>query len=91
MKLIRDTKKLETNLVYVKFKIIDNKEFEDAYLLVWTTTPWTLPGNVALAINKDLEYSFIKTASNQEYVLATDRLFIIEEEYKTIRKFKGRN
>ncbi len=76
--------------VYVKFKIIDNKEFEDTYLLVWTTTPWTLPGNVALAVNKDLEYSFIKTESNKEYILATDRLFIVEEQYKTIRKFKGK-
>jgi len=75
--------------IYVKFKVAGNKEFEDAYLLVWTTTPWTLPGNVALAVNKDLEYSFIKTESNKEYILLTERLFNIEEEYKTIRRFKG--
>jgi isoleucyl-tRNA synthetase len=88
-KSTRDTRKLKTSPSMLKFKITENKEFEDAYLLVWTTTPWTLPGNVALAVNKDLEYSFIKTENNEEFVLATDRLFIIEQEYKTIRKFKG--
>lgn len=76
--------------IYIKFKIEDSKEFKDAYFLVWTTTPWTLPGNVALAVNKDLEYSHIKTTSNKEYILLTERLFIIEEEYKTIKKFKGK-
>ncbi|MDD5098286.1 MAG: isoleucine--tRNA ligase [Candidatus Pacebacteria bacterium] len=77
--------------IYVKFKVIENKELEDAFFLVWTTTPWTLPGNVALAVNKELEYSFIKTETNQEYVLATERLSVIEEEYKTIKKFKGKD
>ncbi|MDD4531803.1 MAG: isoleucine--tRNA ligase, partial [Candidatus Pacebacteria bacterium] len=76
--------------VYVKFKIVDSKEFEDASLLVWTTTPWTLPGNVALAVNKDLEYSHIKTINNEEFILLTERLSVIEEEYKVIRKFKGK-
>lgn len=77
--------------VYVKFKIEDGKQFEDAYFLVWTTTPWTLPGNVALAINKDLEYSHIKTIDNEELVLLTDRLSVIEKEYKTLKKFKGKD
>ena len=39
--------------VYVKFKL---KEEDNTYLLAWTTTPWTLPGNTAIAINKDIEY-----------------------------------
>ncbi|MFA5086036.1 MAG: isoleucine--tRNA ligase [Candidatus Paceibacterota bacterium] len=76
--------------VYVKFKIVDNKEFEDASFLVWTTTPWTLPGNVALAVNKDLEYVHIKTINNEEFILLNERLNVIEEEYKVIRKFKGK-
>ena len=37
---------------YVKFKLVDR----DAYILAWTTTPWTLPANMALAVSKDLEY-----------------------------------
>jgi isoleucyl-tRNA synthetase len=77
--------------VYVKFKIEDGKQFEDAYLLVWTTTPWTLPGNVALAVNENLEYSLIKTIDNEELVLLTERLSVIEKEYKIIKKFKGKD
>lgn len=38
--------------VYAKFKLVN----EDSYLLAWTTTPWTLPANTALALNKDLTY-----------------------------------
>lgn len=43
--------------VYIKFKVIGE---ENTYLLAWTTTPWTLPGNVALAVRKDIEYVNIK-------------------------------
>ncbi len=39
--------------VYVKFKVVGQ---ENTYILAWTTTPWTLPGNVALAVGKDIEY-----------------------------------
>lgn len=39
--------------VYTKFKLVD----EDAYLLAWTTTPWTLPGNTAVAVNPEVTYS----------------------------------
>lgn len=42
------------NSVYVKFKV---KGKENTYLLAWTTTPWTLPGNVALAVGKDIKYA----------------------------------
>jgi isoleucyl-tRNA synthetase len=78
-------KETKDKSIYVKFKI----ENENAFFLVWTTTPWTLPGNVALAINKDLEYSRIKT-KNEELVLLTEKLSIIEEEYEIIKKFKGK-
>ena len=50
--------------VYVKFKLRD----QDKYLLAWTTTPWTLPSNSAIAVNKDLEY--------QEVVLNGETLII---------------
>ncbi len=74
--------------IYVKFKIIDEK-FKEAQFLVWTTTPWTLPGNLALAINPKLKYSLIEN-NNEQYILATDRLSIIEGEYKIIKEFKGK-
>ncbi len=56
--------------VTAKFKI---KGFEGAYFLAWTTTPWTLPGNVALAVGADITYVEAKVGS-EIYVLATDRL-----------------
>ena len=39
--------------LYVRFKIIG---FPDSYFLAWTTTPWTLPGNVALAVGENINY-----------------------------------
>ncbi len=54
----------------VMFKVINNSEFkiqnlkdtkEDVYFLAWTTTPWTLPSNTALAVGKDIEYVVVRT------------------------------
>jgi isoleucyl-tRNA synthetase len=51
--------------VYVKFKILDEK-YKNTYLLAWTTTPWTLPGNTAIAIHKELNYLFIKNKIDEK-------------------------
>lgn len=53
--------------VYVKFKLTD----EDVYLLAWTTTPWTLPANSALAINPKAKYSEVEL-NGEKLILATD-------------------
>ena len=45
--------------VTVKFKI-QNSKFKDVYLLAWTTTPWTVPANMAIAVNKDLMYVLVR-------------------------------
>ncbi len=50
-------KDVEDNSVYVKFKVHGSQEKKAEYFLAWTTTPWTLPGNVALAVLPDAEYS----------------------------------
>ena len=50
----------------VKFKLKDEK---DTFILAWTTTPWTLPGNVALAVNPELVYARIKV-KDENYILA---------------------
>jgi len=50
--------------VYIKFKVKNPEKHNlpgNTYLLAWTTTPWTLPGNVALAVGKDIEYVLLKT------------------------------
>jgi len=75
--------------IYVKFKIIE-EEFKNAYFLVWTTTPWTLPGNLALAVNPELEYCLIEN-KGEKYILAKDRLAIIEEDFKILKEFKGKD
>ena len=50
----------------VRFKVVD----EDAYFLAWTTTPWTLPSNVALCVNPDEEYCKVKAADGYTYYMA---------------------
>ncbi|MBT6067639.1 class I tRNA ligase family protein, partial [bacterium] len=78
--------------VYIKFKVLkgNNKVKENDYILSWTTTPWTLPGNVALAISEKYDYVRIEL-NNEYYVLAKDRLEVIGEDYKVIDEFKGKD
>lgn len=78
-------KEVKDKSIYVKFKIVDR----DEYLLVWTTTPWTLPGNVALAVNSELNYVLVENNS-QKYILAKERISILEGEYKIIKEIKGK-
>ncbi|MFH1225938.1 MAG: isoleucine--tRNA ligase, partial [bacterium] len=82
---------IEENSVYLKFKIVKgNKKVQPGdYILSWTTTPWTLPGNVALAIGKDFDYVKIKK-NNENLILAKDLLSaVIEGEYEIINEIKG--
>ena len=72
--------------VYVLFKIENTEE----HFLVWTTTPWTLISNVALAVGSDIDYVKIKT----EYatiILAKDRLSVIDNEYEILEEMKGKD
>ncbi|ADL50129.1 isoleucine--tRNA ligase [Clostridium cellulovorans] len=70
---------------FVKFKV---KGEENKYILAWTTTPWTLPSNVALAINKT--YTYVEVKQNDEiYILAKDLLSILKDEYEVVKEFKG--
>ncbi|MEK7471120.1 MAG: class I tRNA ligase family protein [Patescibacteria group bacterium] len=60
------------------------------YILAWTTTPWTLPGNVALAVGKDIIY--IKIKIEKEFlILAKERLSAIDGEYKIVKEIKGKD
>ncbi len=71
--------------VYAKFKLVD---FPKAYFLAWTTTPWTLPGNLALAVGKDIPYVEAKVGE-EIYVLAKERLSILNEPYEIIAEHLG--
>ena len=71
--------------VYAKFKLKD----EDASILVWTTTPWTLISNVALAVGPEIDYVKIKVEGHGVLYLAKARLSVIKEEYTIIEELKG--
>lgn len=63
------------NSVYLKFRVKKSKLKLPAntYIMAWTTTPWTLPGNVALAVGKDIHYVLAKKNGNDEYfIIAAD-------------------
>jgi len=74
--------------IIVKFRV-KNRD-KNLFLLAWTTTPWTLPGNMALAINKDFDYLLVE--QNQElYLIAESRKKILEGEFKVLKKYKGKD
>ena len=70
-----------------KFKV---KGEENKYILAWTTTPWTLPSNLALCINKAYTYCEVKV-ENEIYILAKDLVEKVlgEREYELVKQFKG--
>ncbi len=63
--------------IYVKFKVADHKgklaslcDIDNTYFVIWTTTTWTLPGNLAIALNPVEEYALVKAENGETYVLA---------------------
>jgi len=76
--------------VTVKLQLVDEP---DTSLLVWTTTPWTLPGNVAAAVHKDIEYAKVQVETDEgeeRVILAKERLAQLgTEEYEVLETFKG--
>jgi len=71
--------------IYVKFPL----EKKDHFILVWTTTPWTLPANMAVTVHPDFDYVYAKV-DNETYILAEALADTILEDYKLIKKVKGR-
>jgi isoleucyl-tRNA synthetase len=77
-------KDVKDSSIYVKFKV----KGEDKYILVWTTTPWTLPSNVALAVNKS--YDYVEVVHHDEHLILAEALLSkLDCEYEVVRKFKG--
>jgi len=75
--------------VYVKFKVVDPASHglpEKTFFIAWTTTPWTLPGNVALAVGSNIEYAIVKHGE-EHLVVAKDRRMVVEGE--EMRAVKG--
>jgi len=61
------------------------------YLLAWTTTPWTLPGNMALAVGKNIKYLVVES-EGKDYLIAKERLeeFFKEKDFKIKKEIKGK-
>ena len=92
-------KDIDDPSIYVRFKL---KDRDDTYFLVWTTTPWTLPGNVALAVGENVDY--VELEGRQSPAAPLEKLILAEAlveaavtprvreggGYKIIRKLKGR-
>ena len=88
-------KELTERSAVVRFKI----KGEEGYFLAWTTTPWTLPSNVALCVHPDLDYAKVKAADGNLYILAVARLDAVlsglakegEEAYSVLETCKGKD
>ena len=76
-------KERESPSVWVKFQIADRLRFLPSglkvYLLIWTTTPWTLPANLGIALHPDLSYCFAQ-AKEEVFILAKDLLKKVKKE-----------
>ncbi len=80
-------KDVEDPSVFVKFPVEGQ---ENTYFLVWTTTPWTLPSNVALAVKED--YTYVKVEQGgDKIILAEGRLSVLKEDYTVIEKIQGKD
>ena len=74
--------------VYVKFEIVSEGELRGVKLLAWTTTPWTLPANLTLAINKDLEYK-IYSVGDEKLIVASELAEKALGEGEAIKTLRG--
>lgn len=83
---------VEDPSLFVKFKLAD----EDAYLLGWTTTPWSLPGNAAIAVKSDAEYVYVELQDDEgraeTVIVARARLEALDvDTYKITKEISGQD
>jgi len=81
--------------IYVAFKVMDGKGIlaGDEEFVIWTTTPWTLPGNLAISVNPDLDYVVVQVET-RKFIVAQDLLKDIVnalkwETYEILNRYKG--
>ncbi|MGX8698731.1 MAG: isoleucine--tRNA ligase, partial [bacterium] len=65
--------------IFVKFRVVDDcgklaryAPLENLYFVIWTTTTWTIPGNLAICLNPALEYSLVKASNGEVYIMAKE-------------------
>lgn len=81
--------------IYVAFPILDGKGIldSDTSLVIWTTTPWTIPSNVGITVNPKFDYDVVEV-DGKKYVIGSDRLPAVAEDlglkdYKVLKTLKG--
>ena len=80
-------KEIKNNTVIAKFKRKD----ADEYFLAWTTTPWTLPSNVALTVGAEIDYIKVKQNDEIYYVAKALANKVLGEDYEVIEELKGKD
>ena len=75
--------------VFVKFKVVSEGELQGAYLLAWTTTPWTLPANLVLAVNEKLTYGLYQVDEEKIVTLVKTAAEVFEGEYELLKELSG--
>ncbi len=88
--------------IYVKFKVSDDKglftekgiDLDKTFFVIWTTTTWTLPGNLAICLGPSYEYAVVKAENGENYVMAEYLVPVTMQEagienYEIIAKFQG--
>ncbi len=87
--------------IYVKFRVTDDHgllspicPLDELYFVIWTTTTWTIPGNLAICLNADLDYVLAKQPNGEVYIVAEGRLEALKqvtniEGFEILARFKG--
>lgn len=90
-------KDVDSMTAYVKFPVKDAKgkfEEKDTFIVIWTTTPWTLPGNMGITIGGDFKYSLVDIGKEKVIVASelVEKVMTVAgiENYKTIQEFEGK-
>ncbi|XQP55513.1 MAG: isoleucine--tRNA ligase [Mycoplasmoidaceae bacterium] len=90
-------KDLEADSIYVGFNVVDGKQLleKDDQIVIWTTTPWTIPSNLAVAVNPEFEYVRVAVGS-KHYVVAKQLLTTVAKaigwnQHKIVKTFKGQD
>ena len=90
--LAQGYKTVNEKSVYVKFKVKEPEKWNvkpNTFLVAWTTTPWTLPGNVALAVGGDIAYVFAKQGQ-ETYIIAKNLITKLKGEYSIEKEVIGK-
>ncbi|MBI5356141.1 class I tRNA ligase family protein [Candidatus Collierbacteria bacterium] len=93
--LTEDYKEVTHKAIYLELPIIRSKKQEtrnngNEHLLIWTTTPWTIPANIAVAVDDKLEYALVEDKTGNNYWVAKDAVERVFKTGKIIKTVKGK-